>query len=74
MLRMENSNVNFNGSSSVEENVIASMSANYSGDGSNVYFSFGINNINDYLANAEVVDADFIAFKESVLETIGTML
>lgn len=74
MLRMENSNVNFNGSSFVEDVAIASMSASYSGDGSNVYFSFGVNDITAYLANAEAVDADFIAFKESVFETLSTML
>lgn len=74
MLRMENSNVNFNGSSSVEDVIVASMSANYAGDGVNVYFSFSVNNINAYLANTEVVDADFIAFKNSVFETLNTML
>ena len=74
MLRMDNSNVNFNGSSSVEEEVIATMNANYVGDGANVYFSFNVNNITAYMANAEVVDADFAAFKVAVFDTISTML
>lgn len=74
MLRMENSNVNFNGASTIEETVIASMSANYSGDGVNVYFSFSVNDIDAYLANQEAVDADFAAFKTNVFATLETMI
>lgn len=74
MLRMENSNVNFNGSSSIEDAIIASMSANYAGDGVNVYFSFSINDINAYLANQEAVDADFVEFKTNVFATLETMI
>lgn len=74
MLRMENSNVNFNGSSSVNEVVIASMNANYTGDGANVYFNLNINDIAAYMVNADVVDADFAEFKTNVFDTIGTML
>lgn len=74
MLRMENSNVNFNGASTVEEVVVASMNASYSGDGVNVYFSFNVNDINTYLANQEAVDADFAEFKTNVLSTLETMI
>lgn len=74
MLRMENSNVNFNGASTVEEVVVASMNASYSGDGVNVYFSFNVNDINTYLANQATVDADFAEFKTNVLSTLETMI
>ena len=74
MLRMDNSNVNFNGSSSIDEVVIANMNANYIGDSTNIYFSFNINDIAAYMANAEAVDADFAEFKAAVLDTISTML
>lgn len=74
MLRMENSNVNFNGTSTIEEVVVASMSASYSGDGVNVYFSFNVNNIDTYLANQEAVDADFVEFKTNVFATLETMM
>ena len=74
MLRMENSNVNFNGASTVEEVVVASMNASYSGDGVNVYFSFNVNDINTYLANPEAVDADFAEFKTNVLSTLETLI
>ena len=74
MLKMDNSNVNFNGSSSIDEVVIANMNANYMGDSTNIYFSFNINDIAAYMANAEVVDADFAEFKAAVLDTISTML
>lgn len=74
MLRMENSNVNFNGASSVEDEVLATMNASYGGDGSNVYFSFNVNNIAGYMANVEAVDADFVQFKKNVFETLSTML
>lgn len=74
MLRMENSNVNFNGASTIEEAVVASMSASYSGDGTNVYFSFSVNDIDAYLANQEAVDADFVEFKTNVFATLETMI
>ena len=74
MLRMVNSNVNFNGSSSIDEIVIASMNANYAGDGVNVYFNLNINDIAAYMVNADAVDADFAEFKANVFDTIGTML
>ena len=74
MLRMENSNVNFNGTSSIDEVVIASMNANYVGDGVNVYFSLNVNDIAAYMANADAVDADFAEFKTNVFDTISTML
>lgn len=74
MLRMENSNVNFNGTSTIEEVVVASMNASYSGDGVNVYFSFNVNNIDTYLANQEAVDADFVEFKTNVFATLETMM
>lgn len=74
MLRMDNSNVNFNGASIVEEQMVASMNASYSGDGMNVYFSFNVNNIEKYLENKAAVDADFVEFKEAVFATLTTII
>lgn len=74
MLRMDNSNVNFNGVSTIEDVIVANMSASYNGEGSGVYFSFVVNDIAGYVANTEAVDADFIQFKANVFETLSTML
>ena len=73
MLKMENSNVNFNGSSSIDEVVIAFMNASYNGEGSSVYFNLTVNEIEAYMANADAVNADFIQFKANVFETLNTM-
>ena len=74
MLRMDNSNFNFNGTSVIEDVMIASMNANYNGDGVNVYFNLNINDITAYLANVEAVDADFNAFKTQVFEALSTVM
>lgn len=74
MLRMDNSNFNFNGTSVIEDAMIASMNANYNGDGVNVYFNLNINDITAYLANMEAVDADFNAFKTQVFEALDTVM
>jgi hypothetical protein len=74
MLRMDNTNVSFNGVSAVDDIVLASMNANYSGDKTNVYFSFNVNNIEGYIAHKADVDADFEGFKTQVLATLDTLM
>lgn len=69
MLRLDNKNTNFSGASIIDDVQVASMSASYS-TGSNVYFSFSIERIDLYEENSEAVDADFIAFKDAVVESI----
>ena len=74
MLIVENLNANFNGVSKIEEEIVATMNASYSGDNTTAYFNFVVNNIALYLENKEVVDADFIQFKDEVFETLQTMI
>ena len=68
MLRMDGRNVNFNGASIVNDEHIASMSANISNTG--LYFSISIENSAKYIANTAAVDADIKAFKEAVIDAI----
>ena len=68
MLRMDGKNVNFNGASIVNDEQIASMSANISNTG--LYFNISIENSAKYVANAAAVDADIEAFKEAVVDAI----
>lgn len=69
MLRVDNKNTSFNGASVIDDTQVASMSASYSTN-SNVYFNFSIERLDLYEENSEAVDADFIAFKDMVLENI----
>lgn len=71
MLRMENSNVNFNGTSMIEDVVVASMNANASG--ASVYINFNIDNIALYNENKTAVEADFNEFKERIFETVNAL-
>ena len=64
MLRMDGKNVNFNGASIVNDEQIASMSANISNTG--LYFNIGIENSAKDIANAAAVDADIEAFKDAI--------
>lgn len=74
MLIVENLNANFNGISKINEEIIATMNASYSGDNTTAYFNFVVNNITLYLENKEAVDTDFIQFKNEVFETLQTMI
>ena len=69
MLRMDNANMNFNGTSIIEEVVVATMNASYSG-GSEIYFSFSVVNYDSYKTNKVLVEADFSDFCVEVLEAV----
>lgn len=69
MLRVDSKNTSFSGVSIVNDQQIASMSANYS-TGSNLYFNFNIERLDLYEENSEAVDTDFMTFKDTVLEGI----
>ena len=47
------------------------MQVSYSGD--NVYVSLNILNIENYMDNKDIVDADFISFKDKALNTVSSM-
>lgn len=70
MLVMNNTNFSFNANSTNNDGtILATMSANYWGQGVN--FSLNIDN----LANDDpVIMTDFAVFKESVMQTIGNMI
>jgi hypothetical protein len=69
MLRMDNASINFNGSSVIEDAVVAVMSANYSG--AEVYFNMTVQDLVRYNENKEAVEADFDMFKDKALESIN---
>lgn len=75
MLQLNSHNVNFNGESIInindEEVAVANMQVSYSGD--NVYVSLNILNIENYMDNKDIVDADFISFKDKALNTVSSM-
>ena len=75
MLQLNSHNVNFNGESIINVNdepiVVANMQVSYSGD--NVYVSLNILDIENYMNNKEIVDADFISFKDKALNTVSSM-
>lgn len=71
MLRMNDSNISFNGVSEVNDTVIATFSAGYSGN--DVYFSFNIADKAAHAANEETFENDLIAFKDHVMGVIASM-
>lgn len=71
MLQMNDTNINFNGSSVVNDTTIATFSAGYSG--ADVYFSFNIADKAAHAANEEAFEADLIAFKDRVMGIIDSM-
>ena len=75
MLQLNSHNVNFNGESIInindEEVAVANMQVSYSGD--NVYVSLNILDIENYMDNKDIVDADFISFKDKALNTVSSM-
>jgi hypothetical protein len=65
-----NVNANFNGSSVVNETeVLATFNATYSGD-MGLYFNVSIADHELFVANRTVVDADFKAFMDKVVESV----
>lgn len=75
MLQLNSHNVNFNGESIINVNdekvAVANMQVSYSGD--NVYVSLNILDIENYMDNKDIVDADFISFKDKALNTVSSM-
>lgn len=71
MLRMDNTNVNFNGASVIDDVVVANLSASYSG--AEVYFNMTVIDLAAYNAGKEVVELDFDSFKDKALESINSI-
>lgn len=62
-------NANYNASSIINDNTIASFSANYYSENS-VNFSKTINDISAYIKNKDTVDADEAEFQNKVISGI----
>lgn len=71
MLRMNDSSFNFNGYSEINETVIGSFSASYSG--SDVYLNCNIADKTAYAANEAAFLQDLNSFVEQVMETVGNL-
>ena len=69
MLKINSKSMDFNGASVMDEVVIASMHASYSG-GRDMYVNMSISDVDAYLAHKEIVDADFAAFCEEIVEVL----
>lgn len=69
MLRMDNRNMNFMGSSVVDEVVVASFSAGYNGN-KDLYINVSVADYTLFAANQLTVEADMNAFHSEVLETL----
>lgn len=65
MLILNGKNINLNGQSTVNDIVIASMNANYSGD--ILYTNFNIENLSAYDDNKATVLADWEDFLDAAL-------
>lgn len=65
-----NINMNFSGTSTENEEVLASFNASYSGEKS-VYISVSIMDKDVYAANKNKIDADLAHFTEQVMTTIA---
>lgn len=65
MLILNGKNINLNGQSTVNDTVIASMNANYSGD--ILYTNFNIENLSAYDDNKATVLADWEDFLDAAL-------
>ena len=71
MLNVTNSSVNYNGSSIVNDESIATFSAGYAGE--DVYFSIQIDDLTAAVENKSTLDTDLIAFKDQVLSVINSL-
>jgi len=65
MLRMDSKNINFNGSSVIDDVAVANFGANH--DGNNVYFNMSVSNIELYKEYKSSVEVDFSEFCNEVL-------
>jgi hypothetical protein len=72
MLKMENIHISFNGASVIDEVTIAHFNAHYSGQ--EVNCNMVITDLDNYNANASVVEADFDDFKDKALKSINSMV
>ena len=70
MLRMDSTNMNFNGTSVVGEYAVANMSASFNG-GQEIYFSLSVLTYDMYKNNKDIVEADFSTFCDEVVEAIS---
>lgn len=65
-----NMNANFNGSSTINgSDVLATFNASYTGD-MGLYFNVSVANHELFIENRAIVDADFKAFVDKVLESV----
>lgn len=69
MLKINSKSMDFNGSSVIDEVVVASMHASYAG-GRDMYINMNVSDIDAYLANKEIVDIDFAAFCGEIVEVL----
>ena len=70
MLKIHSRSMDFSASSIVDEVAIASMHASYSGT-SEMYINMNILDLDAYIANEAVVDADYAAFCDEVVAVIA---
>ncbi len=71
MLNMSNQSINMDGQSIVDEIIVANMSASANGTedvNNGVYFNMSVMDADKFLANKDIVLADFNAFCEKVVE------
>ena len=71
MLRMDNSNISFSGRCEVNDVVVGSFSAGFSG--ADVYINVNIVSKALHDANEEAFNTDLIAFKDHVMTVIESM-
>jgi len=67
MLKINSKSMDFSGSSSVDNVVIATMHASYNGS-VEMYANLTVRDVVAYVANKAIVDADFAAFCAEVAE------
>ena len=70
MLKINSKSMDFNGVSTVEDVVVASLHASYSG--ADMYMSMNVSNVAAYAEHKEIVSADMAAFCAEVVNTILT--
>ena len=72
MLDVTNQNLNVNGTSKIDDNVIMEMSA--SSDHENIWMTITIKDIPTYLMNQTSIDQDFLDFQTIAINTIKKMV
>lgn len=69
MLRIDSKNLNFNGTSVIDELSLASFSASINEPDNVGYISVNFNNLNEVRQNLNVITTDLDAFLEEILKT-----